>query len=266
MRSALVLRRLPALVLVLLIVPAGPARSQGVRKRRPLPAEYGRVVMDNASTRNNVAPVVFDHWTHRMKYTCRVCHVDVGFAMQANETRVHEEDNRKGFFCGACHNGKIAFGPRHDATGGDDPSCERCHSLGKRPAAPELARLTEGFPRGRFGNGIDWEAAELQKKIRPANSLPGVSIQRKPLEIPKDYDIEAKVATLPEIIFSHQKHAVWGGCELCHPDIFTVKRGATKFTMEEIFKGRYCGACHGTVAFPTTDCQRCHTKPVVAAG
>ena len=266
MWSARLPRWIPVLLLLLLIGPAGRSSGQGVRKRRPLPAEYGRVVMDNGSTKSNLAPVVFDHWTHRMRYTCRVCHVDIGFAMQANETRVREDDNRKGYFCGSCHNGRIAFGARRDPGSGEDPSCDRCHSLGKKTPVPEFARLTEALPRGRFGNGIDWEEAERQKKIQPANALPGVSIQRKPLEIPKDYDIEAKIANLPEIVFSHKKHAVWGGCELCHPDVFTVKRGATKFSMEEIFKGRYCGACHGTVAFPTTDCQRCHIKPVVAAG
>lgn len=28
--------------------------------------------------------------------------------------------------------------------------------------------------------------------------------------------------------------------------------------MVENFEGRYCGTCHGTVAFPMLDCQRCH--------
>lgn len=255
-------RSLPIVFVACLLLPAEGGFAQGVKKRRPLPDEYGRVVMDTSSTKSHIAPVVFNHWTHRTRFTCRVCHVDVGFAMLANETRVREEDNRKGFFCGSCHNGKIAFGPRTPQSGPEDPSCERCHSLGSHAPAPDFAKLTEAFPRGRFGNGIDWEETEKQKRIQLSDTLPGVSVKRKPLEIPKDYDIEAKVSTLPEIIFSHKKHAVWSGCELCHPDLFTVARGSTKFTMEEIFKGRYCGACHGSVAFPSTDCQRCHTKPV----
>jgi c(7)-type cytochrome triheme protein len=41
-----------------------------------------------------------------------------------------------------------------------------------------------------------------------------------------------------------------------------VKKGATKYSMVEIFDGKYCGACHMTVAFPLTDCGRCHTRPV----
>ena len=44
----------------------------GVKKRRPLPFEYGRVVIDNYSKRYRLAPVVFDHWLHRAKFTCRL--------------------------------------------------------------------------------------------------------------------------------------------------------------------------------------------------
>jgi hypothetical protein len=32
--------------------------------------------------------------------------------------------------------------------------------------------------------------------------------------------------------------------------------------MVEIYSGKYCGVCHGTVAFPLLDCQRCYIKPV----
>ena len=29
-------------------------------------------------------------------------------------------------------------------------------------------------------------------------------------------------------------------------------------TMAEIMAGKKCGVCHGTVAFPVSDCKRCH--------
>ena len=51
-------------------------------------------------------PVGFDHWRHRARYTCRVCHVDVGFAMNVGDTGISSETNRAGFHCGACHDGK----------------------------------------------------------------------------------------------------------------------------------------------------------------
>ena len=241
-------------VVLALIVLAPFALAQGVKKRRPLPDEFGKVVMNNFSEKNGVAPVVFDHWLHRAKFTCRLCHVDIGFAMEANATQVHEDGNRKGFYCGACHNGKVAF---------EMTSCERCHSAGKQvKRAYDFAAFTADLPKGRFGNGVDWEAAELEGKIKLTDTLPGVSVKRTPLQIPKDYSIEAKIAGLPEIIFSHKKHATWNGCELCHPEIYAVKAGATKYTMQDVFAGKYCGVCHGPVAFPAIDCQRCHTKPV----
>lgn len=234
------------------------AQGKGVKKRRPLPSEFGNVVMSNLSEKNGMAPVTFSHWLHRSKFTCRLCHVDIGFAMQANGTEVREDDNRKGFYCGACHNGRVAFAGQTS----QEKNCDRCHSVGKNVPHTDFATFTADFPKGRFGNNVDWEAAELEGKIKLVDTLPGVSVKRKPLEVPKDYAIEAKINGLPEIIFSHRKHAIWNGCELCHPDIYSVKAGTTKYTMEDVFAGKFCGVCHGSVAFPSIDCQRCHTKPV----
>ena len=244
-----------AAVVLIALAPLALAQPKGVKKRRPLPDQFGNVVMNNTSEKNGVAPVVFSHWLHRGKFTCRLCHVDIGFAMEGNGTQVREEDNRKGFYCGACHNGKVAFG--------SEKNCDRCHSVGKSvPRAYDFATFTADLPKGRFGNNVDWEAAEVEGKIKLIDTLPGISVKRKPLDVPKDYEIRGHVEGMPEIIFSHKKHAVWNGCELCHPDIYAVKAGATKYSMEEVFNGKFCGVCHGSVAFPAIDCQRCHTKPV----
>jgi len=249
------MKRTFAFLLLALALPLAAEQGQGVKKRRPLPAEFGTVVISNYSEKNAVAPVVFSHWLHRSKFTCRLCHVDIGFAMEANGTRMKEDDNRKGFFCGSCHNGKLAFAA--------EKNCDRCHSAGKGVAPThDFAAFTTGLPKGRFGNSIDWVAAEAEGRVKPLDTLPDISVKRRPLEVPKDYSIEARITGLPEIIFSHQKHAVWNGCELCHPDIFAVKTGTTKYTMQDVFGGKYCGLCHGSVAFPAIDCQRCHVKPV----
>ena len=256
-----------AAVALLLVLDAASslvfAQAPGVKKTRPRPADFGNVVMNNASEPNGVAPVVFNHWLHRAKFTCRLCHVDIGFAMAANATGIKEEDNRNGLHCGACHNGKVAFPAQvHNAAGPDVKNCDRCHSMGKNvPREIDFATFTAGFPKGRFGNNIDWEAVEVAGKATLVDTLPEISVRRRPLDIPVDYQIQAKIAGLPEIVFSHRKHAVWNGCELCHPDIFAVKTGTTKYTMQDIFAGKYCGSCHGSVAFPAIDCQRCHTKP-----
>lgn len=255
-----------AALLLVFTVSISHAQGTGVKKRRPLPHEFGNVVMNNLSQKNEMAPVVFNHWLHRARYTCRLCHVDIGFAMQANGTTVREEDNRKGFYCGACHNGRIAFAAVGvNRAGAEVRNCDRCHSLGVTVPLTDFATFVAELPKGRFGNKVDWEAAEQSHKITLTDTLPEVSVKRAALAVPKDYSIEAKISGLPEIIFSHRKHATWNGCELCHPDVFTVKAGATKYSMQDIFAGRYCGLCHGSVAFPATDCQRCHVNPVAGS-
>ena len=256
--------RIVALVIAVSVASVTLAQTTGVKKRRALPDEFGNVVMNNLSKNNDIAPVVFSHWLHRSLFTCRLCHVDIGFAMTANGTEIHEADNRRGYYCGACHNGRVAFAAETTKANGDiERNCDRCHSLGKKVAKKyDFAVFTSELPKGRFGNNVDWEAAELSGRIHLVDTLPEISVRRKALDVPADYNIEAKIHGLPQIVFSHKKHAVWNGCELCHPDIYGVKAGETKYSMEDVFAGKFCGQCHGSVAFPATDCQRCHVNAV----
>src|SRR5208337_4566827 len=97
-----------ALILVFSVCFCGQALSQtGIKKKRPLPYEYGRVIINNYSDRADLSPVVFEHWIHRSMFTCRVCHVDIGFAMKAGGTDIKAADNAHGYYCGTCHNGKM---------------------------------------------------------------------------------------------------------------------------------------------------------------
>lgn len=240
------------------------AHAFGTKKKRPKVDEFGNVVINNFSEKEHMAPVVFKHWLHRSKFTCRLCHVDIGFAMQANGTQMTEADNNVGMYCGTCHNGKEAFGPHEtNSVGASVPACDRCHSYGKNVTFKyNFYAFKKDLPPGRFGNGIDWLKAEEEGLIKLQDHLPGVSIERAKIQEPAEFDINAKEANMPDIVFSHKKHTVWSGCELCHPEIFGVKKGATPYSMQEIFAGKYCGVCHDKVAFPNIDCQRCHTKPV----
>jgi c(7)-type cytochrome triheme protein len=123
--------------------------------------------------------------------------------------------------------------------------------------------FTKKFPKERFGNGIDWEKAESDGYIKLTDYIEGVSIKRQSMVVQKDFTLNPTVAGMPDIVYSHKKHTVWCGCELCHPEIFVgVKKGLTKYSMAEIYEGKYCGACHVKVAFPLLDCQRCHSKAV----
>lgn len=242
----------------------------GVKKKRPLPYEFGRVVINNYSEASNIAPVVFDHWLHRAKFTCRLCHVDIGFAMTAGASDIKARDNINGYYCGTCHNGTRMFGDTSafssckEESGSMNATCDRCHSLGKNVTRKyDFREFVKGWPKERLGNGVDWEKAEEQELIMPYDYIEGVSIKRTKLVVQDDFKIVSKVKGMPNIIFSHEKHTVWNGCELCHPEIFVgIKKGLTQYSMVSIYEGKFCGVCHNNVAFPLLDCQRCHLQEV----
>jgi c(7)-type cytochrome triheme protein len=235
------------------------------------PSEYGRVVISNFSERAGIAPVVFDHWLHRTMFTCRLCHVDIGFAMQAGGTKIRASNNSQGLYCGTCHNGTRLFRDKpifkscaDNVLEKDNDTCRRCHSFGRQVKKEhEFSTVTGKLPKKGLGNGIDWEAAEEKGLIKPADFLEGISVRKAPLKVQKDFSLESRGTWMSDVIFSHKKHAVWNGCEVCHPEIFpSVKKGTTKFSMFQVYEGEYCGVCHINVAFPLVECQRCHTKPV----
>lgn len=85
----------------------------------PAFGEYGDVVLNKRSEIEGVKPVVFPHWFHRVRYTCNVCHTELGFKMRAGSNQVLMRDIANGQFCGACHNDQIAWGADR---------CELCHS------------------------------------------------------------------------------------------------------------------------------------------
>ena len=255
-----------------ILVCAGIALAQtGVRKRTPGPSKTVKVFMINYPEKAGSPPLFFDPWLHRAYFPGRRCLGAISFAMSPDAPGVKAPDNMSGYFCAPCHNGKtmpdgvkVFEACSKKLTAEDGKRCERCHSLGKKVKREyDFNQFTGKLPKERFGNGIDWEKAESEGLIKPVDFLEGVSIKRPALAIQKDFLIEAKMEGMPEIVFSHKKHTVWSGCELCHPEIFVgVKKGTTKYSMVEIFEGKYCGPCHGTVSFPLLDCQRCHTKLV----
>lgn len=92
---------------------------------KPAMAEYGDVVINNYSDDAGMRPVVFPHWFHRVRFKCKVCHADLGFKFQAGGNKIDMLKIIDGKFCGACHNGKIAWSVS---------SCNLCHS--GKPGTP----------------------------------------------------------------------------------------------------------------------------------
>ena len=82
-------------------------------------AEYGDVLLNKHSEVGGVAPVVFPHWFHRIRFRCSVCHSELGFKMKVGSNDIHMIDMLDGKYCGHCHNGEIAWGL---------DNCHLCHT------------------------------------------------------------------------------------------------------------------------------------------
>lgn len=82
-------------------------------------AEYGDVVINNYSDAAGMRPAVFPHWFHRARFRCKVCHADLGFKFKAGGNEINMVKIIDGQFCGACHNGDIAWSVEN---------CNLCHS------------------------------------------------------------------------------------------------------------------------------------------
>jgi c(7)-type cytochrome triheme protein len=82
-------------------------------------AEYGDVVINEFSEDAGMRPVVFPHWFHRIRFRCKVCHGDLGFAFKAGANEINMVKIIDGQYCGACHDGDVAWSIEN---------CELCHS------------------------------------------------------------------------------------------------------------------------------------------
>lgn len=111
--------------------------------------------------------------------------------------------------------------------------------------------------RSRFGNNTDWVASLQSKKITPrwerANPFAeGMVMDLDILRVPK--------AAVQDVLFPHKQHTEWLDCSNCHPAIFVPQKGANIISMPLILLGQKCGVCHGTVAFPVSECAKCHSQ------
>lgn len=221
-----------------------------------------------------LTPVIYPHWTHRVWYECKVCHPSL-FRAKRGANDISLRHILEGEQCGACHDGKTAFGAKKK---GD---CVKCHIAG-RPEADRLfdmagidhkklrkvagrvgaewkpERLDEGkVPLDRYGN-IDW----LELKERRVFS-PVVSLDEGAKDEIRDNLIlfESANSGLKNVLFSHKVHSTWIGCSTCHPAVFKAKLGGNAIKMRAMARGEFCGHCHGKVSFRFADCTRCHNTP-----
>jgi c(7)-type cytochrome triheme protein len=131
------------------------------------------------------------------------------------------------------------------------------------PADPALNLLQNPtkalsiLPRDGAGDQVNWVKALDGNYIKPRINLHA----NTQIEV---LDLDVLLRNTDEmnmVNFSHKQHTAWLVCSNCHEDIFKSKAGANKFGMFDILNGESCGRCHGAVAFPLTECNRCHNVP-----
>jgi c(7)-type cytochrome triheme protein len=128
----------------------------------------------------------------------------------------------------------------------------------------DFVRLLATLPRDEE-NKVDWERAVDEGLIAPSASIDDSDVEEQIMDL--RVVIRFNDMLIKDVVFSHEVHTFWLNCESCHPKVFIPEVAANRMTMKEIRDGKYCGLCHGAVAFPTdvidapnfrANCLRCH--------
>lgn len=127
----------------------------------------------------------------------------------------------------------------------------------KQEPADALRVIAETAPDPSIGNQVRWVKAIESGAINPRTNLwPDTKIRVL------DQDIYLDIGgSLGVVRFPHKQHTVWLDCSNCHDALFNTVAGTTDISMLRILEGEQCGVCHGAVAFPLTECVRCHSVP-----
>ena len=120
-----------------------------------------------------------------------------------------------------------------------------------------LSELARQVPDSTVGNQVRWVSAIEKGVINPRAAL-WESTQIRVLDLDIYLDVGG---SMPVVRFPHKAHTYWLDCSNCHEHVFASKAGANKIAMYQILEGQQCGVCHGAVAFPLTECKRCHNVP-----
>ena len=103
-------------------------QSMSLPPNRAQPDLLGTIIMERHETdsssagglrNDNLPPSVFPHWLHRIRFQCKVCHMEI-FEPRAGANVITMETISEGQSCGQCHNGEAAFRAGFG-------SCNRCH-------------------------------------------------------------------------------------------------------------------------------------------
>ena len=129
------------------------------------------------------------------------------------------------------------------------------------PSGPAIGILQEpreafaSLPPDTTGNQVRWMQALDQGHIQPRTNIqPETIVKLRTTEV-----LLKNTGEMPMVLFPHRQHTAWLDCTNCHDQLFEQKAGGTRINMFLILQGEKCGLCHGAVAFPLTECTRCHS-------
>jgi len=129
----------------------------------------------------------------------------------------------------------------------------------KSPAVSQLQQPREALSRlapDLPGNQVRWVQALQSGQINPRAKLhPDTTVEIRETEI----YLNLQGGASPIVKFPHKPHTQWLACANCHDGLFRKEVGSTRIGMRAILEGNQCGVCHGAVAFPLTECDRCHS-------
>ena len=129
------------------------------------------------------------------------------------------------------------------------------------PRSPAIGVLQEprealsALPPDTVGNQVHWMQALDAGIIQPRSNIhPGTRVNLRTTDV-----LLKNTGEMAKVRFPHRQHTAWLDCVNCHDALFAQKAGATTINMMLILQGEQCGVCHGAVAFPLTECARCHS-------
>lgn len=132
-----------------------------------------------------------------------------------------------------------------------DPDNDGTHIL--QAPKDSFSQLT----KSNSGNRVDWVVAIEKGEINPR--FDRLDPEKVPIILDLNIVREVK-GSMPDVVYPHKQHTEWLDCSNCHPAIFVPMKGANNISMASILLGEKCGVCHGKVAFPVSECRKCHSK------
>jgi c(7)-type cytochrome triheme protein len=115
----------------------------------------------------------------------------------------------------------------------------------------------ESLPKSASGNFVNWSRALEDGAVAPRYDINDPNVPPVVLDLNIVREVKG---SMPNVVYPHKQHTQWLDCANCHPAIFIPQKGANQISMASILLGQNCGVCHGKVAFPVSECRRCHSQ------